>query len=145
VLHVVSDPGAVLGEAARMVRPGGRVVVILAGSSRTAARSDLDEATRGMQGVMRGPDTDTVVALAAATGELELVERGGTAPLDFEETPHEQAEKIRARSMSRSWESSADDWNRIAEPVIERLLALPDPDRPRRHRRSQHLLVFSRR
>jgi SAM-dependent methyltransferase len=145
VLHVVDDPAALLADAARIVRPSGRIVVILAGMNRTEARSDLDEATRGMHGIMRGPDADTVTALAEGTGALELVERGTTAPLDFEETPRDQAEKIRARSMSRSWETSDEDWNRIAGPVIERLLALPDPDRPRVHRRSQRLLVFARR
>ena len=53
--------------------------------------------------------------------------------------------KIRARTWSGSWDIDDETWARTAEPVIERLLALPDPDRPRRRRRAQRLGVFSRR
>jgi SAM-dependent methyltransferase len=146
VLHVVGDPGAVLADAARMVRSGGRVVVILAGSSQMDVRNDIDEATRDMHaGRLRGPDTDTVIELAAATGSLDLAERGLTAPIEFDETPRQHAEKIQNRSWSGFWEISDETWARTAEPAIERLLALPEPDRPRRRQRSQRLCVFTRR
>jgi SAM-dependent methyltransferase len=146
VLHVVGDPGAVLTDAARMVRPGGRVVVILAGSTRTDPRDDIDEATRDMHsGRLRGPDLDAVVEMAAATGALDLVERGRTRPVEYSETPRRHAEKIENRSWSGFWEISDDAWARTAVPAIERLLALPDPDRPRLRQRSQRLCVFSRR
>lgn len=146
VLHVVGDPGAVLADAARMLRTDGRLVVILAGSSGHDAPNDIGEATREMHsGRLRGPDAETVITLARANGSLELVEQGLTRPLDDEETPREHAQKIRNRSWSGFWEISNETWARAAEPAIDRLLALPDPDRPRRRQRSQRVIVFTRR
>jgi SAM-dependent methyltransferase len=146
VLHVVGDPGAVLADAARIVRPDGRVVVILAGSNQEPPTDDIGEATVAMHsGRLRGPDLDTVVALADATGALDLVTRGLTGALEFAESPREHADKIRARTWSGSWEIDDETWARTAEPAIERLMALPDPDRPRRRRRAQRLAVFARR
>jgi SAM-dependent methyltransferase len=146
VLHVVGDPGAVLLEAARITRPGGRVVVILAGSNQEAPTDDIGEATIAMHtDRLRGPDLDTVVTLAASTDALDLVARGLTDPLEFDESPRDHAEKIRARTWSGFWEIDDETWARTAEPAIERLLALPDPERPRRRQRSQRLAVFSRR
>jgi ubiquinone/menaquinone biosynthesis C-methylase UbiE len=146
VLHVVGDPGAVLADAARMLRPDCRLIVILAGSSGQDPRNDIGEATRDMRsGRMRGPNAETVVELAHATGVLELVEQGLTRALEYEETPREHADKIRNRSWSGFWEISDETWARTAEPAIERLLALPEPDRPRRRQRSQRVIVFTRR
>jgi len=146
VLHVVGDPGAALAEAARIVRPGGRVVAIMAGSDQDEPADDIGEATRAMHGQrLSGAGLDMVISLADATGELALVTRGCTESLEFEETPREHAEKIRARTWSGSWDVDDETWARTAEPVIERLLALPDPDRPRRRRSAQRLGVFARR
>jgi SAM-dependent methyltransferase len=146
VLHVVGDPGAVLVDAARMLRPGCLLVVILAGSSGQDARNDISDATREMHsGRLRGPNAETVIELARATGPLELVEQGHTRALEYDETPREHAERIRNRSWSGFWEISDETWARTAEPAIERLLALPDPDRPRRRQRSQRVIVFTRR
>ena len=146
ILHVVGDPGAVLADAARIVRPGGQVVVILAGSSLALPRDDIDEATSSMHaGRLRGPDADAVCELAAGTHSLELVELGLTRALEYDESPRDHAEKIRARTWSGFWEIDDETWARTAEPAIERLLALPDLDRPRRRRRAQRLCVFVRR
>ena len=102
--------------------------MILAGSSQLDVRNDIDEATRDMHaGRLRGPDTDTAIALAAATGSLDLVERGLTSPIEYDETPREHAEKIQNRSWSGFWEISDETWARTAEPAIERLLAAPSP------------------
>jgi ubiquinone/menaquinone biosynthesis C-methylase UbiE len=146
VLHVVGDPGAVLADTARMLRPDGRLVVILAGSSGQDPRNDIGEATRDMHsGRLRGPNAETVVDLAHATGALDFVEQGLTRALEYDETPREHAERIRNRSWSGFWEISDETWARTAEPAIERLLALPEPDRPRRRQRSQRVIVFTRR
>ena len=96
-------------------------------------------------GRLRGPNTETVLELAAALGSLDLVEVGLTEALEYDESPREHAEKIRNRSWSGFWEIDDDTWARTAEPAMERLLALPEPDRPRRRRRAQRLCVFARR
>ena len=148
VLHVVGDPGAVLADAARIVRSGGRIVVILAGSSHVGQppRDDIDEATQGMHaGRLRGPHADAVVEFANATGVLDLVELSLTDALQYNETPREHAEKIRNRTWSGFWEIDDETWARTAEPAMERLLALPDLDRPRPRERSQRVCVFERR
>jgi hypothetical protein len=122
------------------------VVVILAGSDQEALDDDIAVAMRDTQRPRQGGlDEDVVIGLAAATGALDLVERGHTDPLDYVETPREHAEKIRARTWSGSWDTDEETWARTVAPVIERLLALPDPDRPRRRRRAQRLYVFARR
>jgi SAM-dependent methyltransferase len=145
VLHVVGDPDAALVEAARIVRPGGRVVAIMAGSDQEEPSDDIGEATRAMHGQrLSRVDLDTVISLADTTGALALVTRGLTGSLEFDETPREHAEKIRNRTWSGSWDIDDETWARTAEPVIERLLALPDPDRPRRRQRAQRLGVFVR-
>jgi hypothetical protein len=106
----------------------------------------IGEATRDMHsGRLRGPNAETVIELADATGLLALVEQGLTRALEYEETPREHAERIRNRSWSGFWEISDEKWARTAEPAIQRLLALPDPDRPRRRQRSQRVIVFTRR
>jgi SAM-dependent methyltransferase len=146
VLHVAGDPGASLAEAARIVRPGGRVVVILAGSEQREPTDDIGVVTAGMHaGRIHGPDLDGVVAFAEATRALDLVARGSTVPLNYDETPRGHAGRIRARIWSGSWDVDDETWARTAEPVIARLLALPDPDRPRPRRRAQRLAVFARR
>jgi len=146
VLHVVGDPAAALGEAARLARPGGRVVVILAGSDQERAGDDIAAAMGDLRRPrQRGLDDETVLALADSTRALDLVEQGLTDPLDYDETPREHAEKIRARTWSGSWDTDEETWARDIAPVVDRLLALPDPDRPRRRRRAQQLFVFARR
>ena len=146
VLHVVGDPGAVLADAARIVRPGGPVAVILAGASRLDPLDDIDEATREMRsGPLRGPDFDATSQLAAATGTLELIADGRTEPIEYDESPLEHIEKIRARTWVGFWEIDNDTWSRTSQPAIDRLLALPDPERSRHRQRSNRLLVFVRR
>jgi SAM-dependent methyltransferase len=146
ILHVAGDPGAVMAEAARIVRPGGRVVVILAGSNTAAPTDDIGEAAVDWHTErLQRPDLDEVVALAGATGALDLVTRGTTRALEYDESPREHAEKIRNLTWSGCWDMDDETWARTAEPVIERLLALPDPDRTRRRQRAQRLAVFARR
>jgi ubiquinone/menaquinone biosynthesis C-methylase UbiE len=88
VLHVVGDPGATLVEAARIVRPGGRVVAIMAGSDQEEPSDDIGEATRAMHGQrLSRVDLDMVISLADATGALALVTSGLTGSLAFDETP----------------------------------------------------------
>jgi SAM-dependent methyltransferase len=146
VLHVVADPAAVLTEAARIVRAGCPIVVILAGASRLDPRDDIDDATAAMRtGPLRGPDADATVALASVVGSLELVALDRTEPIEYAESPREHAEKVRGRTWSGFWEIDNATWARTADVAIEQLLALPEPDRARRRLRSNRVLVFTRR
>ena len=146
VLHVVGDPAAVLADAARVIRPEGRIIVILAGVSRLDPRDDIDEATAAMRaGPLRGPDADATLALAATVGSLEPIALELTTPMEFDESPRDYAEKIRARTWVGFWEIDNATWERTAQPAIEQLLQLPEPDRPRRRVRTHRVLAFARR
>jgi SAM-dependent methyltransferase len=138
VLQLVDDPVASLGEAARVVRPGGRVVTVLAspehdpGDELAAILDQLEPLRR------RGRGLDPV--MASAPGALHPLHRGHTPWQDFEGTPAEQIRLIERRSYSTLFDVTDDDWRGVVDPVLERLRALPDPERPRR-RRNRHPIV----
>jgi len=148
ILHVVGDPAAVLAEAARLVRAGGHLMVVLAGGGRfdgQEQRDDIDEVALEMRigRAVRGPSADEAIALAAAAG-FDLAARERTEPEEYTETPREHAARIEQRTWSGLWDVDDETWARSVQPTIDRLLALPDPDRPRPRRRSHRVLVFSR-
>jgi tRNA threonylcarbamoyl adenosine modification protein (Sua5/YciO/YrdC/YwlC family) len=146
VLHVVGDPAAALAEAARVLRPGGRLVVIEAGA---AERSDDDVArTVGdLQDRLRGRrqafDRDATIALVTASG-FDLVEHTTTPAEDYAETPGEAADRLEQKVYSALWDVPPGVWEREVEPVIAALRALPDPDRRRDRTSRHHLIVFDR-
>ncbi len=148
VLHVVGDPAAVLAEAARVVRAGGHLVVVLAGGGRFddhERRDDIDDVALELRigRAARGPSADDVGACAASAG-FSIIGRERTTPDEYAETPREYAARIEARTWSGLWDVDDDTWARSVQPTIDRLLALPDRDRARPRRRSHRVLVFSR-
>ncbi|MGH9119490.1 MAG: L-threonylcarbamoyladenylate synthase [Acidimicrobiales bacterium] len=144
VLHVVGDPDAVLGEAARVLRPAGRLVVIEAGGSE---RPDHDIASTigdlhdRLRGEPQFPAPDRWIPRAEARG-FSLVEQGFTPTYDVEETPSAEADNLEQRVQSSLWDVADEVWAAEVEPVITALRALPDPDRPRVSRVRHRLLVL---
>jgi len=147
VLHLVADPTAVARECARVLRPGGRLVVV---AGRPDALSDdmpdVVEATLPLD-VLRakrlGPDDpDSVQGWAEAAGftTVTVTQREER----FDTSPAEAAKPIEERAFSFLWEIDDKSWADIAQPALERLRALPDQDRKREIIRYQPLLVFSR-
>ena len=51
-------------------------------------------------------------------------------PATFDESPAETARQLEVRSGSILWELDDETFERVVRPVIERILALPDPDTP---------------
>jgi len=140
-LHLVGDIGAALREAARVVRPGGRVVVVYGNASEV--RRDIDEAMGTLRECAQAPDTPEAVQAAAAAAGLRPVYDGYTTPRPFRTSPTREADLIEQKSWSRLWQLSEAEFAELTAPVIAALRALPDPDHARILSSRNHLVVLS--
>lgn len=141
VLQLVDDPAASLREAARIVRPGGRVVALFA---RAEDHPD-DEIARALGGLApirrrgHGEDPDVV----AAPAELELLHHGHTPWDEFPDTVAEQITMIEQRQYSSLFDLDDETWTEVVVPVLDALRALPEPDRIRMRRNRHPLAVWT--
>ena len=141
VLHLVGDPPATLREVRRVLGRDGRLVVI---SSRGELEpDDVDGAMVDLHDVLRGRIDvhEKLVPMAEAAG-LALVTEVLSDPGTWNEAPADLIERLERRQ----WGALIDlDETRFAEhvqPVIDRLRALPDPERPRTRIGRHRLFVF---
>jgi SAM-dependent methyltransferase len=146
VLHVVGDVDGTLAEAARVLRPGGRVVASAAPDD-PGIPTDLSEILEDLAGRLghRGGGRRHGEAAVTATAQragLRLVERGGYRAAHLPITPAEAVQRISTRSWSWMWRLDEAELARAAEPTLAALRALPDQDRPREDGRSLPLLAF---
>lgn len=145
VLHVVGDAPGVLREVGRVLRPGGRYVVMPGGG-----QSPDDEIGRRTQAVERALDperrrddsAERVAELAPAAGFRihAMVEHAW----EFERSPADVADAFERRSQSYLWDVDDERWNAHVAPVIEWLRSLPDPERPIVRRARDTLVVLER-
>ncbi|MDX2380764.1 MAG: hypothetical protein QNM02_13515, partial [Acidimicrobiia bacterium] len=138
VLQLVDDPSASLREAARVVRPGGRVVAVLA-TAENDPDDEIGSILDGMRGLVRREGGLDHIESVAPTN-LRMIHRGHMPWQEFEGSAAEQIALIERRSYSSLFDVDEDDWNRTVEPVLDRLRALPGRDVSRR-RRNRHPLV----
>ena len=150
VLHVVSDVSQVLAEVARVLRPGGRYLIV---PSSPGPPDGMDDAVRelvsDMHEVLRGrsrsDDPDRVERLAdlAPAAGLRLVDvvEGQS---EFAETPSAIAANIERRTYSVLWDLEPARWEQVVRPVIAALRALPDPDLPRARFAREQVIVLER-
>lgn len=146
VLHLVADAGAVLAEAARVLQPGGRCLVVPGGSGRDAGTDVerlLDQMWQQLRPAGRPDAVGRVQDLAAAAG-LRFAQREefwvGPDPL----SPEELAQRIRDRSYSVLWEISDQGWQDVIVPLLAEIESLPDLARPRPIGNGYDVLVFDR-
>lgn len=119
-----------IGEADASPSPCGR------GSSDHHPDDELAAIVRGLDTLRRSSRTQAAV-LASAPDTLRLVHEGLTPWEEFLGTP---AGQIEGRICSTLFDVDEQTWAAVVEPVLARLRALPDPDRPRT-RRNRHPLV----
>ena len=147
VLHVVGDPLAAMTEAARVLAPGGRYVVVPA-TNHERHGDPIGEALSALWRAAdpegrRRDDEGRLRELAAAVG-LEVHEIRGWPAHDYVESPAEAIEKIETRSISVLWDVDELRWDEVVEPVLADLRALPDPERPLERRSTDRAVVLGK-
>jgi len=142
VLHLVADVAATIAEAARVLRPGGRVIV-LHGYPHQETEMDAALASLAPFRRVRRDETNDVAAAATQAGLVEI-HRGFTEGYPLKESPANVAEQLEKRTWSWLWRLDDEQWESFAVPAIAALRALPDAEREREFHASQPIVVFSR-
>lgn len=144
VLHLVGGVPAALAEAARVLRPGGRVIAIH--DAPTATPTDLDDLFGKIFGPLRDrrPDSKETVAAAARAAGLTTVHQGDSSRHTMSRSPAAVATEIESCTWSYLWNIDEARWRDHVVPVIEELRALPDPERPREYEQCHGLSVFAK-
>jgi len=142
VLHLVGDPAAVVAECARVLRPGGRLVVI---AGRVRAKYGDMQPQQDALDTLRDdrPDTAEATTEWGVAAGLRLVAQ---RELDesHEATPAQFADVLEQRVFSYIWDLDDQTWAKVVQPAIDGLRALPDPTEPRRVVQQRDLLVFEK-
>ncbi len=141
VLQLVPDPVATLREAARVVRPGGRVIAVLS----IGEYSSDDEIAPIFDGLaaLRTERLSRSEIVAADLRTMALEHEGFTGWDEFESSVTEQIHGIENRIYSSMFDVDDATWADVVEPVLDQLRTLPDPDRPRLRRNRHPLLVWT--
>jgi SAM-dependent methyltransferase len=144
-LHAIGDIPGAFREAARVLRPGGRVVAIHGAPRRESTTDDVTEAL-GPLDPMRDarPDTREALDAAAAGAGLEPAGGGWKGPVSYAESPNTVADLLANRLWSYLWHLDESTYQAVVVPVMDRLRALPDPDRPRTYLLSYSLTAYTR-
>ncbi|MEV0720021.1 class I SAM-dependent methyltransferase [Asanoa sp. NPDC050611] len=141
-LHAIVDLAAALAEAARVVRPGGRVISVTAAGDRGKG-DEFGDLLAGLPGRDR-VDTPGAVRAAATGAGLRTLQSGEVTARTFAETPNQLAEIIENRVWSNLWNVDGAVWADTVMPIVQSLRELPDPDDPRDRRLAFQLSVFEK-
>ncbi|MGI9601348.1 MAG: class I SAM-dependent methyltransferase [Acidimicrobiales bacterium] len=128
-MHVVGDQQTLVDDIGRVLRSGGRVVIVA--PRPDVELNDLSDLTYGWGRALAKPDrTAEVVELLAARGWVR--EAAVSTPWELShDTPNGRASSIERREWSSLWDLDDQTWNRVIQPTIDALRALPGPDDPR--------------
>lgn len=130
VLHLVGDMAAAIAEAARVLRPGGRLVALH--GTPELATDELSAVTAPMERLrQQRTDTPERVRQAAVDAGLRPLHGTWSTPGALTETPAALADKFEQRIFSWMWRIDDATWHREVGPVVTALRGMPDPDRPR--------------
>jgi SAM-dependent methyltransferase len=146
VLHVVGDIGAVLREVGRVLRPGGKYLVVPAIGERPTdpVGQPIWDMARCLDPEERRADHEGRLEALGTGAGLRLVEVLAWPLHDYEESPAEALAKIESRSYSILWDVTPEQWDRCVVPTIEALRALPDPERPVMRTSTNRMIVMEK-
>lgn len=134
-LHVVGDREAMVAEVSRVLRPGGRWVVVPAqGFEPSEYQRIMQRMYDGLGSSQRFKGSETLTWLDEVAPGFGLVSVGQEAlpPRAARETlPGELIDGIERRMWTPLWDVDEDAWRAHVEPAIAALRALPDQQRPR--------------
>jgi SAM-dependent methyltransferase len=147
VLHLVGDLGATLDEVHRVLRPGG----LLAATTRPGEDQDSNDVWdlvmtlyRSFPHAGRRPDQEHAVVAAAREHGFVPERRLEIRRPGVRSAPREVADGIEARLWSWMWSIPDEEWLPVAAPIVARIRALPDQDRPRGGEEVSPVLTFRR-
>jgi SAM-dependent methyltransferase len=142
-LHAIGDVSGAVAEAARVLRPGGRLIAFHGTPTREPDDDDVATTMSGLDPLsLRRPDSPEALDAAAAAAGLVPVDATMAAPIRFGESPNDLAEAIEQRLWSYLWSVDPATWREIVVPVADRLRRLPEPGRPRHYLSRSRLAVF---
>ena len=144
VLQLVRDIRLVLREVARVLRPGGRYLVIPSDAT-PVIDEPIGRAQRTLNRVAYGGPrqdrADEVVAAAEAC-DLRVLDVADGAVHEYYERPSQMLEAIEKRQFSMMWEIPDETWAEVVPPIVAELSALPD--RPIRRQARSQVVVLER-
>jgi SAM-dependent methyltransferase len=135
-------PGrAVVAEAARVLRPGGRLVVVT-GRYESGTGDEIGVIERRLD-VVRPRDRPADMTLRGTSAGLRLIERRDWV-VALDQSPADAATGLEARDLAALWHLDDPEGPLLVAEVVAALRGMPDPDRPRPRRLTYPLLVFEK-
>jgi len=139
-LHHVGEPVLALREARQVLRRGGRIVAI--SGLRNPADDDMQPVFARLESLRPAAGLGAKAIRSHAERADLRVSATGVTEGAFDQSPRELASQIEQRLYAPLWDLDETEWHEHVQPVIDDLLALPDPDRQRRCQSSHPLLVL---
>jgi SAM-dependent methyltransferase len=144
VLHLLDDVSLGLAEAARVLAPEGRVVIVHGRSVHDP--DDIEGALAPLARLRsRRADSEYAILSAARAAGLRPVADTMTGKVLYAESPDEVADRIEERVWSYLWRVDDATWRQQVVPAIDLLRDLPRASSPRRRAARFALSVYGRR
>ncbi|HEX9235152.1 MAG TPA: class I SAM-dependent methyltransferase [Actinomycetota bacterium] len=143
VLHVIGDRARHVEEVRRILRPGGRYVVVASNPIDPLGRSLAGLAQRVGPDWNAGHDPAEIQRLGTDSG-LRPIRVVDLSPVHFEQSPLAMATAIESRTFSFLWDLDRRSWEEHVAPAVTSLRHMPEPERPVPRTSVDRAVVFER-